>query len=216
MTDGLRRLVVAAALCVAPLTASAQLGEAGGTVFADGILAQGTATSDGMPSGDVEPDFDPPDEEPVMVSNDPLLSEEVGGDDPFAGLLDHLDRQGDLAPRGFAPSADTMAALDSLYLASYAHRTRALDHRQAVFAWQHRSSQIIFGVVIVIVGVGLYFSWMQFHAAARTGQELGITEIEGSAEGFRLSSPVLGVVILVLSLAFFYLYLVHVYPITEL
>jgi len=31
-----------------------------------------------------------------------------------------------------------------------------------------------------------------------------------------VSSPVLGVVILVISLAFFYLYLVHVYPISEL
>ena len=41
------------------------------------------------------------------------------------------------------------------------------------------------------------------------------TQLEFSEKGFSLSSPVLGVVILGLSLAFFYLYLVYVYPITN-
>jgi hypothetical protein len=39
------------------------------------------------------------------------------------------------------------------------------------------------------------------------------TDIEFSGKGIKVSSPVLGVVILAISLGFFYLYLRHVYPI---
>lgn len=137
-----------------------------------------------------------------------------------AGRVDDAPRDpagsGQPARAGYVPDPATVIALDLLYRASYEHRTRALDHRQAVFAWQHRSSQIIFAIVVAIVGVGLYFSWMQFTAANCRGGAPGLTEIEGSTTGFKVSSPVLGVVILLLSLAFFYLYLVHVYPIAEL
>lgn len=40
--------------------------------------------------------------------------------------------------------------------------------------------------------------------------------VELSTSGIKVSSPVLGVIILALSLAFFYLYLVYVYPIKEI
>ena len=43
-----------------------------------------------------------------------------------------------------------------------------------------------------------------------------VTSFSASATGISVSSPVLGVIILVISLAFFYLYLVYVYPISEL
>ncbi len=42
------------------------------------------------------------------------------------------------------------------------------------------------------------------------------TEIVASVKGIKVSSPILGVIILVISLLFFYLYLVYVYPITEI
>jgi hypothetical protein len=41
------------------------------------------------------------------------------------------------------------------------------------------------------------------------------TEIDLSTSSVKVSSPVLGVIILVISLAFFCLYLVYVYPISE-
>jgi hypothetical protein len=43
----------------------------------------------------------------------------------------------------------------------------------------------------------------------------GGTSLELSTTGLKVSSPVLGVVILALSLGFFYLYLVYAYPIQE-
>lgn len=112
-------------------------------------------------------------------------------------------------------SAETLAAYDASLRRQYEHHGAQLDHRLAVFRWQHRSSQIIFFVVIGVVAIGLYFSWMQFHAT-RPGAAPVITQLELSQSGLKVSSPVLGVIILVLSLAFFYLYLTHVYPISEL
>ena len=96
-----------------------------------------------------------------------------------------------------------------------------LDHRRDVLAWQHRSSQIIFGVVLVLVGAGMYFSAVQFHRGARPTrhmQQAGSgekTEFSASLKEIKVSSPVLGVIILAISLAFFYLYLVFVYPVQE-
>lgn len=42
------------------------------------------------------------------------------------------------------------------------------------------------------------------------------TTLEAGSGGIKVSSPVLGVIILVISFLFFYLYLVHIYPITEI
>lgn len=94
-------------------------------------------------------------------------------------------------------------------------------HRRTVFWWQHVSSRIIFAVVLGLVAVGVFFAWIQFRRdlvrpAASAGAEPVVTQLEIGQTGVRVSSPVLGVIILVISLAFFYLYLVYVYPIKEI
>jgi hypothetical protein len=48
-----------------------------------------------------------------------------------------------------------------------------------------------------------------------TKEKEEITEIVASVKGIKVSSPILGVIILVVSLLFFYLYLAYVYPIQE-
>jgi len=100
--------------------------------------------------------------------------------------------------------------------------------RSRVFEWQLLSSRIIFVVVLLLVGAGMYFAAVQFRVAmirARRdavsdapGQGGGATEslatkLEFSAKGVVVNSSVMGVLILTLSLAFFYLYLSYVYPI---
>jgi hypothetical protein len=87
-----------------------------------------------------------------------------------------------------------------------------LTHRESVLKWQHLSTKIILIVVLILVAMGLYFAWVQFRDAT-TGQ--ASTEIEISTSSLKVSSPVLGVIILIVSLAFFYLYLIYVYPIQE-
>lgn len=116
-----------------------------------------------------------------------------------------------LGEEGAAVQREALAAY-------YQYRIDGYEHRQRVFRWQLLSSRIIFVVVIFLVLIGLYFSWLQFRAAIRSGPAAGAppeTTFEASASGLKVSSPVLGVIILAISLAFFYLYLVHVYPIVD-
>jgi hypothetical protein len=136
------------------------------------------------------------------------------------------------------------AALTASLTAEFQYEKTAFEHRRKVFDWQLLSSQIIFFVVIGLVLAGLYFSWLQFVAdrrqpAARDAAAKGsdgppddspdgsgrpegsgvlaraMSTLELSTDGIKVSSPVVGVIILVISLAFFYLYLVHIYPIIE-
>jgi hypothetical protein len=93
------------------------------------------------------------------------------------------------------------------------------EHRRRVFAWQHFSSRVIFVGVFVLVGAGLFFAWLQFRRDGRErrdGESAPGHEVAIGPSGVKVSSPVLGVVILTLSLAFFYLYLIFVYPIQEI
>jgi len=78
------------------------------------------------------------------------------------------------------------------------------------------------GRVVIFLGVmGLYLSCLQLRAEVRRralgegGQE-SLTTIEAGTTGFNVSSPVLGVILLAISLMLFCLYLVHVYPIDEI
>ncbi|MCP4992950.1 MAG: hypothetical protein GY934_04060 [Gammaproteobacteria bacterium] len=99
------------------------------------------------------------------------------------------------------------------YREGLAYYKRGLLHRTDAIKWQHISTQIIFFTVLFLVGSGIYFAWVQFKNG--TGSQEN-NEIEISMQGIKVSSPVLGVIILVLSLAFFYLYLRYVYPINEI
>lgn len=127
---------------------------------------------------------------------------------------------------------ETKTAMFSALQSYYDYRTRGFEHRKEVFAWQLFSAKIIFGVVIFLVLVGVYFSWVQFHkkmvepsgnsvsdttaGTTPSGDAAEVTTISASAKEIKVSSPVLGVIILVISLLFFYLYLIYVFPIEEI
>ncbi len=122
-----------------------------------------------------------------------------------------------------APPAG-MAGIQSEYQqamrAYYAYRRSGYEHRLRVFAWQHCSSIIIFVVVQILVFLGMYFAAIQFHVGLRAkpgepSSQAPETEVVFSLKEFRVRSPVLGVIVLTLSLAFFYLYLAYVYPIAN-
>jgi hypothetical protein len=147
-----------------------------------------------------------------------------------------------IMPQQLSPGTDD-PALKAKYQEAmngyFTYYTAGYAHRQKVFQWQLISSKIIFVLVTLLVFSGIYFAALQFHegmrlraseqssttakaAAAEAGDrsltrsDTGITKFSASPSGIEVSSPVLGVIILVISLAFFYLYLVYVYPITEL
>src|SRR5262249_46884599 len=132
--------------------------------------------------------------------------------------------------------ADSPAAFAyQKYLAAYYdYETRSLSYAQSVFDWQYRSSIVIFLVVILLVLTGLVFAGIQFAiamraqptSAVRKGKEevaersqgtSGLAStFEASAQGVKVTSSVIGLLILVVSIGFFYLYLVYVYPITNI
>jgi hypothetical protein len=115
----------------------------------------------------------------------------------------------------------------------YEYRANGYAYRSRVFEWQLFSSRVIFLIVLVLVGAGIYFAAVQFRSAMRAAARPAAvpaeppasvsslpggtlaTQFEVSTKGIVVNSSVMGVIILALSLAFFYLYLVYVYPITD-
>lgn len=112
---------------------------------------------------------------------------------------------------------------------SYEYNSWALEtHRKAVFSWQLLSGRIIFVVVILLVLTGVCFSGIQFFIAmkeatrkqqiseASDAQDKKIlrTTLKASLSGIEVGSSILGIIVLMISFLFFYLYVVYVCPIT--
>lgn len=116
----------------------------------------------------------------------------------------------------------TLAMYQNAMYSYYNYRVSGFAHRKDVFEWQLFSTKFIFWSVLFLVFSGICFSAIQFYKTMSLTEVEGqraaesITEFEASASGVKITSPVLGVIILVISLAFFYLYLVYVYPISEI
>lgn len=98
-----------------------------------------------------------------------------------------------------------------------------LQHRMKTLQWNLTSSRIIFWCVIFLVFAGIVFAGLQFYmyyTATKVNPggpaESLDTEMEVSLKGVKINSPVLGIIILMMSFLFFYLYLVYVYPVTEI
>lgn len=100
------------------------------------------------------------------------------------------------------------------------HQIEALEHRERLFRWQLRANQISFVVVLVLVSAGIVFSGIQFAHSLRAvpgeSGEASVHELSISAQGVSVKSSVIGLIVLTISLGFFYLYLVHVFPLEEL
>lgn len=122
--------------------------------------------------------------------------------------------QNPFAPAGVVLNEENKALQQASISEYFHHIMESNRHQRDVFHWQLISAKIIFAVVILLVIAGIYFAAVQFHHGMKKGSgESGGTEFEASLKGIKVSSPVLGVIILTISLAFFYLYLLYVYPI---
>lgn len=157
-----------------------------------------------------------------LTSGKVKLPEDDGRPTTLSGPTTTSDPMHPDAPSPLFTDATTQKAYLDALQEYYRYRSAGLEHRREVFKWQLFSAKIIFAVVLVLVAAGIYFAAVQFYAGLRRqgpdsdGTERPVTEISASPEGIKVSSPVLGVIILVISLAFFYLYLVYVYPIEDI
>lgn len=106
-----------------------------------------------------------------------------------------------------------------------------LELRQQAFEWHAFSTKLLFWSVIAITAMGLVLSWREFGKYyarnVRTPVNSPATESKGteappqsvfkvSAQGLEVTSSLIGFLVLSVSLAFFYLYVVNVYPLYEL
>jgi hypothetical protein len=100
--------------------------------------------------------------------------------------------------------------------ASYDFQIYSYTQAKKTFDWQYWSSKVIFWVVLLLVGAGLAFSALQFYLGYRAGTaKAEESTFEATLQGVKVSSSVLGVIVLTISIVFFYLYLKYVYPITN-
>jgi hypothetical protein len=125
-----------------------------------------------------------------------------------------------LAASGVTVAAQTQQAYEAALRAYYQYREKGYQQRLLAFDWQAWSSKAIFFIVVLLVLAGIVFAALQFGAGLRRRGKAGdpppaTTEIVIDMKGIQVRSPVLGVVVLAISLAFFYLYLVYVYPIVS-
>lgn len=97
------------------------------------------------------------------------------------------------------------------------YRKSAWDLRICTFRWHFVNSILIFFMVITIVSSGLYFSYLQFKSS-NFGKDSGVplqADFKISKDGIEVSSSVIGLLVLTISLVFFYLYLNNVYPVLD-
>jgi preprotein translocase subunit SecY len=87
----------------------------------------------------------------------------------------------------------------------------SLEHRRLALEYQYASSIVIFSIVVIIVLCGLIFSWLEFKKGQNT-----TTTLKFSQDGVEISSQIIGLIILVISLGFAYLYIDKAYPINEI
>lgn len=109
-----------------------------------------------------------------------------------------------------SPSVEHCAAAEDVAV----HIARAYDFLsdakiREVGLWSHEViTDMVFFLVVVAVGCGLYFSYLQVSVAAPTQIKIG--------KSIEISSQVVGIIVLFVSLMFFYLYIARVYPVITL
>ena len=187
----------------------------------------------------------PPPSTAVKPSSDcrPEPTVNANGELEFTGCAEkaeHVDRSTFDPSAGSAAAAraasatdmdpDTRAKQQAALRAKYEYQAFSFAHAQRTFDFQYRSGRVIFWVVLLIVFAGLAFSAVQFYVglhhpldsrAKADGKEAAATEdcvseFEATLQGIKLKSSVLGLLILAMSMVFFYLYLKYVYPITNI
>ncbi len=121
----------------------------------------------------------------------------------------------------------TLLVYEVALRAHYHSNIKLLEQQQAGFDWQRRAANWILVLVILVTTSGILFSGFELYSAATLpfsvrqaknseGKEVptaGNTEIEISLNSLKITTAVIGLVVLIISMAFLYLFLDKVYGI---
>ena len=155
----------------------------------------------------------------VFSQKDSVVKKNVTIDDIFNNVDKRMDRFNN---DSLMKSLVVLSREDSLLKKAISdYNLFGLAHRKKSLQWNYTSSIIIFWSVITLVFSGIFFAGVQFYVAMKLAKAApekpdGLaTQFEASMQGIKVNSPVLGVIILVISILFFFLYLKYVYPVME-
>lgn len=151
----------------------------------------------------------------ILALSVPVRAEDVQ-EGAFAAALAQARRDTESAGKLLADAQ----ARDILWRQDFIHRA---------YEWQLVASIVVFAMVMLVIAVGLFLTVMQFTrderrqrrrarpAAGASDDSEGAAKssLKLSTTGVEISSQVLGILILVLSLGFFYLYVVDIYPLMD-
>jgi hypothetical protein len=105
-------------------------------------------------------------------------------------------------------------AVDQKYYKSYYEYLEKINEVQInKFIWQDRASEVTLWLVVIVVISGLSMSAFQLFIAFRRPDHSTDTTIDLSAQNFRVTSSVVGIVVLLISIGFLFLFLREVYNI---
>jgi hypothetical protein len=95
----------------------------------------------------------------------------------------------------------------------YEHLERLNKIAADKFVWQDRASEVILWLVAMVVIGGISLTAFQLWMAFGKAGAITETTLEASAKNFRVTSSVVGIIVLVISVSFLYLFLREVYHI---
>lgn len=102
-----------------------------------------------------------------------------------------------------------------LRISEISYKKKELDIIQEAFEWQANASVVLLYLVVFIALIGIIFSGIQLWKAYKLSDPQTETTLEVSAGKIRITSSIVGIIILTISLGFMYLFLQEVYPIRE-
>lgn len=135
-------------------------------------------------------------------------------DVPVAKTLTQSMGPGARDAAGFEKYVAERNAVDQKYYkAYYDYLTRINEVQINKFVWQDRASEVTLWLVVIVVVSGLAMSGFQLWIAFRRPDHSTDTTIDLSAQNFRVTSSVVGIVVLIISIGFLFLFLREVYDI---
>lgn len=153
-----------------------------------------------------------PAEAPTVIENEQPIPVPVHPPARVAPLTVNTKAQPALGPE-FAAASPQPSPEIKYRAAYYAHLDRMNHITEGKFVWQDRASEVTLWLVVFIVVSGVGLSFFQIWIAFHRGRQVGDTSIEASVQNFRVTSSVVGIIVLLISTGFLYLFLQHVYDI---
>jgi len=108
---------------------------------------------------------------------------------------------------------DIVAALKKQKLLNIENEIELAKYEMAAIDWNHNVSVYIFWVVHTILAIGMIFCIFEFVKSYKYSRSINNNELSLSASSISLKTSLQGIVILVITLGFYSLFILYVYPI---